>query len=312
MGYGVSWNHYTPYRALEDFESSVATDKARFLLPATWMTFTVDNREGRDVKRFLFSLLDKSPSAQQVWTDHCGFVLTKRVEMSHRDNEADVLTSTHAVAISSKIGKLLTPEQVLQQFGIAGATTAVVVEVPPGKWREFTIFLGHYNDQPLLNTGKGKLYLTRYYDSIHSVVRAAIQTYPAARRRAEAYLAEVQGWDTNDYRRFLFGHALASYMFNTRFFLRDDGQYLWSVIEGEYDYINTFDLVIDQVFLELGMHPWTVRNELDLYASNFHYVDKIKTPDTASKVFDGGLALNHDMGSAFSYKTPEQVALPYP
>ena len=109
----------------------------------------------------------------------------------------------------------------------------------------------------------------------------------------------MKGWGTNEYRQFLFGHALASYMFNTRLFLGKDGKYMWSVIEGEYDYINTFDLVVDQVFLELEMHPWTVKNELDLYASNFYYRDKIKVPNSDGKVYDGGLVFHHDMGSGF-------------
>jgi hypothetical protein len=312
MGYGVSWRHYTPYWKLEDIDHSSAADTARFLLPATWMTFTVDNREGREEKIFLFSLLDKSPAKQQIWGDHHGFVLAKQVTMSPQEGGINVLNSMHGVALPVKTGKLLTQDEARQKFGIAGATTAIEVAVPPGQRREFTVILGHFNDQPLLNLGNAKLYLTKYYSSIDAVMHTAIAAYPEAKKRSEAYAAEVQGWGTNEYRQFLFGHALASYMFNTRLFLGEDGKYLWSVIEGEYDYINTFDLVVDQVFIELAMHPWTVRNELDLYASNFHYVDKIKVPDTDSKIYDGGLAFNHDMGGAFSYKTPEQAALPYP
>ena len=318
MGYGISWRHYSPYWKLDDIDHATEADKARFLLPATWITFTVDNLRGHEEKTLLFSLLDKSPTSQQTWGTHHGFVLSKEVEMAPHEGDIGVLSSKHAIAVPAKLGKLLTVDEVRKQFGIADATTAVAVEVPPRQRREWTIVLGHYNDQPLVNLGNAKLYLTKYYRSINAVMEAAIRAYPAAKERSEAYLAEVKGWDTNDYRRFLFGHALASYMFNTRLFLRDDGQYLWSVIEGEYDYINTFDLVVDQVFLELAMHPWTVRNELDLYASNFHYVDKISVPDTKpipdvnSSVYDGGLTFNHDMGSAFSYKTSEQAALPYP
>jgi hypothetical protein len=56
-----------------------------------------------------------------------------------------------------------------------------------------------------------------------------------------------------------------------------------------------------------------VRNELDLYATRFHYLDKIKNPElTDAPVYDGGVGFNHDMGGGFDYKTPEQAALPYP
>jgi hypothetical protein len=313
MGHGVSWVHCTPYWPLHDIDHAPQEDVARFLLPATWMTFEVDNRNGTAVKSFLFSLLDPSPSAQHTWGDHHGFIVSKKVEMSPHEGEINVLNTTHAVAVPAKIGKLLSADQVRQKFGIEGAQTAIEVDVPRGERREFTVVLAHYNDQPLVNLGQAKLYLTKFYSSIDPVVQTAIHAYPAARRQSETYQAEVKSWGLNDYRQFLYGHALASYMFNTRLFLQQDGQFLWSIIEGEYDYINTFDLVVDQVFLELAMHPWTVRNELDLYATKFHYVDKIRNPEIEPpSVYDGGLGFNHDMGGGFDYKTPEETALPYP
>jgi hypothetical protein len=313
MGHGVSWVHYTPYWPLQDIDHAPPAEVGRFLLPATWMTFELDNRSGTEVKSLLFSLLDPSPSAQHTWGDHHGFVVSKQVEMSPHEGEINVLNTTHAVAVPAKTSKLLSADQVRQKFGIDGAGTAIEVEVLPGQRREFTATLAHYDDQPLVNLGQAKLYLTKFYSSINSVVEAAIRSYPAARRRSEEYQAEVKSWGLNEYRQFLYGHALASYMFNTRLFLQQDGQYLWSIIEGEYDYINTFDLVVDQVFFELAIHPWTVRNELDLYATKFHYIDKIRNPEIEPpSVYDGGLGFNHDMGGGFDYKTPEQTALPYP
>jgi hypothetical protein len=313
MGHGVSWRHYTPYWKLDNIDTAAAADIQRFLLPATWMSFRIDNRQGAATKSFLFSLLDKSPSSRHSWGSYQGFVLSKQVPMSPHEGEIDVLNTTHAVAAPTKAGKLLSADETQRKYGVAGAGTAIEVEVPKGEIREFTLVLAHYNDQPLVNLGNAKLYLTKYHSSIDSVVASAVRSYPAAKQRSEAYQAEVKAWGMNEYRQFLYGHALASYMFNTRLFLEDNGQYLWSIIEGEYDYINTFDLVIDQAFFELEMHPWTVRNELDLYATHFHYVDKIKNPELANaQVYDGGLGFNHDMGGGFDYKTPEQAALPYP
>lgn len=312
MGYGVSWKHYTPYWKLDNLERARPADVARFLLPATWMSFDVDNTGRREPKTFIFSLLDSAPAKEQRWGDHHGYVLSKQVQISPKEGEINELNTQHSVALPARAGQLITAEEVRKKYGVAGATTAIEVEVPPGQRREFTIVLGHFNDQPLVKFGAASLYLTKFYASIHAVMEAAIPSYTTAKQCAERYQAEVKGWGTNEYRQFLFGHALASYMFNTRLFLGKDEQYLWSVIEGEYDYINTFDLVVDQVFLELEMHPWTVRNELDLYASNFYYRDRIKVPDSDAQVYDGGLTFHHDMGSGFSYKTPEQVTLPYP
>lgn len=312
MGNGLSWRHYTPYWPLKEIETASDADIARFVLPATWMTFTVDNRRGKSAKLALFSLLDPSPSTSRTWGGQHGFEIAKTVTMSPKENDVDAITSTHAVSLPAGVGALLSAADVLKKYGLKDATSAFEVSVPAGQRAEFTITISHHNDQPLLNIAKAKLYLAKYYATVGDVVQAAAKLYPAARQRAEAYRAEVHGWKLNPYREFLYSHALASFMFNTRLFLGSDRQYLWSVIEGEYDYINTFDLVIDHAFFELDMHPWTVRNELDLFADRFNFVDFVKSTSGEGPIYVGGTAYHHDMGSAFSFKTPEQIGLPYP
>jgi hypothetical protein len=49
------------------------------------------------------------------------------------------------------------------------------------------------------------------------------------------------------------------------------------VYEGEYRMMNTFDLTVDHLFLELAWHPWTVRNTLDLFADRYAYTDSLHT-----------------------------------
>jgi hypothetical protein len=69
MGNGLSWRHDTPYWPLKEIETASDAEIARFLLPATWMTFTIDNLGGKSTKSMLFSLLDPSPSSARVWGD---------------------------------------------------------------------------------------------------------------------------------------------------------------------------------------------------------------------------------------------------
>ena len=74
---------------------------------------------------------------------------------------------------------------------------------------------------------------------------------------------------------------------------------MWVVQEGEYGYANTFDLTIDHIFFELAMHPWTVRNELDLFQRYFSYMDEVRYP-TSATLFPGGIGFTHDMGSGLT------------
>ena len=107
MGYGVSWKHYTPYWKLENLERAHPAEVARFLLPATWMRFVVDNREGRESKTFIFSLLDPSPAKEHTWGDHHGYVVSKQVQMSPKEGEINELNTQHGVALPASAGKLI-------------------------------------------------------------------------------------------------------------------------------------------------------------------------------------------------------------
>ena len=310
-GLGVSWTHYTPYWQLPEIDKASAPEMARFLLPATWMTFRIDNSKGAETKSMLFSLLDKSPSKQAIVGTHHGFIIAKKA-ITVDGGITTGVNSIHAITVPQNIGKLLNTDQARIKYGVGGAVTPVEVEVQPGKTLEFTLIVSHFNDQSFGQPGGGKLYLTKFFPSIESVVLAAIQSSTAAIQRAQDYRSEVETWGLNDYRKFLYAHALASYMFNTRLFVNADGDIIWNVLEGEYNFINTFDLTVDQVFLELAMLPWTVRNELDLFAARYHFIDQLEKAKSGEPPQPGGLTFNHDMGIAFEYKTPDEIAHPSP
>ena len=310
-GLGVSWTHCTPYWRLPEIDKASRAEMARFLLPATWMTFKIDNSKGAETKSMLFSLLDKSPSKQAIIGTHHGFLVQKEA-VTVDGGISTVVKTTHGITLRRGIGKLLSAEQAREKYGVGGAVTPVEVEVSPGKAIEFTLIVSHFNDQALGQPDGSKLYLTKFFPLIESVVLAAIRSSTAAIQRAKDYQAEVETWGLNDYRKFLYGHALASYMFNTRLFVTDEGDPLWNILEGEYNFINTFDLTVDQVFMELAMHPWTVRNELDLFATRYHYTDQLEKVTSGELPQPGGLTFNHDMGIAFEYKTPQQIASPNP
>jgi hypothetical protein len=60
--------------------------------------------------------------------------------------------------------------------------------------------------------------------------------------------------------------------------------------------INTLDLTIDQLFFEMEMNPWTVRNELDWFLRRYSYTDTVRFPGDATE-YPGGITFTHDMGN---------------
>jgi xylan 1,4-beta-xylosidase len=67
--------------------------------------------------------------------------------------------------------------------------------------------------------------------------------------------------------------------------------------------MNTADLMADQLFFELRMNPWTVRNELDLFSERYSYRDTVRFPDDATQ-HPGGIAFTHDVGVANVFSRP--------
>jgi hypothetical protein len=134
------------------------------------------------------------------------------------------------------------------------------------------------------------------------VARYALANHADIRRRARQSNRLVASKKLNDAQRFQLIHAIRSYYGSTQ--LLDDGERpVWIVNEGEYRMMNTFDLTVDQLFYEMKMNPWTVRNELDLFTSRYSYTDRLHLPGGGND-YAGGLSFTHDMGCRNHFSRP--------
>ncbi|MBO9599722.1 MAG: beta-xylosidase, partial [Cohnella sp.] len=104
--------------------------------------------------------------------------------------------------------------------------------------------------------------------------------------------------------KFMTRHSIRSYYGSTQMLVDSNDKPLWVVHEGEYRMMNTFDLTVDQLFYELKMNPWTVRNVLDLYSERYSYRDTVRFPKDATE-YPGGISFTHDMGVGNIFSRPE-------
>ena len=104
---GVSWVHYTPVWPMKDWDTATLEEKRRFVLPVTWMRFTIDNRAGARETQLLFSLQQAAQRAQGL----PGF-------------DGYVVDQNSTIAVKSGDAELLTADQVKEAFGLDGATSA--------------------------------------------------------------------------------------------------------------------------------------------------------------------------------------------
>jgi len=289
---GVSWTHYTPVWAMKDWDKASDEERRRFALPVTWMQYRIDNRSGKDETQLLFSLQQPAERAKG-WIGFDGYVID----------------STTSIAVKTGDAELLSPEQAKNSFAVDGATSAFCVHVPAGAQKEITFYIAQYKHG---NTGQLEGHALRLmcdalYSDINYILRTAQTALPSVINRCKEVDKRLADCGQDEERRFLAAHALHSYQFNSILQTTDKKEPVWAIEEGECGYANTFDLTVDQVFYELAMHPWTVRNELDNFSKIFSYTDELTLPGQEQR-FPGGIGFCHDMGRNVGFSTREKGA----
>jgi hypothetical protein len=175
--------------------------------------------------------------------------------------------------------------------GGSGEAAALYWEVPAGARATRRIAIAFWHGGKVA-AGPGlscAYWYTRLFRGLDDVAAYALRHFDRLAREHAAAAEPITALP--EPRRFQLAHAIRSYYGNTALLAVGDRP-LWTVMEGEFMFVNTLDLVADQVFFELRQSPWTVRNVLDGFLERYSFED------------DRGLAFTHDMGSFPSFAAP--------
>ncbi|MDX6765248.1 MAG: glycoside hydrolase family 52 protein [Candidatus Methylacidiphilales bacterium] len=267
--------------------------------PALAVEITVDNRQGRKPRRCFFGFQSNDPMRH----------------MRRLDDTAPFpgLACGLTTAIASNTpgvwsAQAFTCEQILagahdfnRGWGL-GRVGLLVGTTPAGKTRTFR-FAVCFHRAGIVTTGMPASYhYYRFFKDLESVASYALKNFPALKNRGAAFNRRFLKSKLSPERKFMLAQALHSYYGSTQF-LDIGKESMWIVNEGEYRMINTFDLTVDQLFLEMEFHPWTVANELDWFTKRYAYRDKVRLPGS-EREFPGGLSFAHDMGMANHFSVP--------
>jgi xylan 1,4-beta-xylosidase len=290
----------SPVRPLPDpaqeSESAALRDA---LLPAVFVELTIDNRayhrprracfgyEGTELTSAMRSLQDSDPQL---------------VGIAQGQSTAIVALDQGPFAAQGlSIGAILGAQHPINWRTGLGTCAALLVDVPAGTLATYRFAVCFHRAEPATTGIEARYFYTRFFPTL-----AAVATY--ANEHSERLLAACRDDDTRFAKanlsadqRFMLNHAIRSYYGSSQ--LLDHNGPLWVVNEGEYRMINTFDLVVDQLFFELRMHPWAVRNILDQYAARYSYDDEVRLPGSLT-TYPGGISFTHDMGVANNFSRP--------
>jgi hypothetical protein len=188
-------------------------------------------------------------------------------------------------------------------FGIGGVGL-LVCRAKAGKKQTFRFAVCFHRAGQATTGLNTRYHYTRHFPDIEAVAAYALKNFSALKKRGDAFDKKLAKAKLGEARSFMLAQAVHSYYGSTQF-LECEGKPLWAVNEGEYRMLNTLDLTIDQLFFEMEMNPWTVRNELDWFLSRYSYTDTVRFPGDATE-HPGGITFTHDMGITNHFSPPQR------
>ncbi len=281
---GLAFTHFTPAWSMPEINTASLTDKKRFFLPATWMTFTVTNNTGA-AEDFYFGLPAAATPTSFANGAYQGFAL----------GEA-------ALAVQSGSCDLLSGSSLTAALNGVSTGFAFHLGVPAGQTKSLTVVVAYYRSTVVDTRINAAYYYTKLFSSMDNVIDSAFAEFPDAQARCQQLANAMQNAGLNPYRQFLASDALHSYQCNTVYLVDPTNGVYWREVEGAYGNINTCDLMVDHAFYSVEMHPWALRNVLDTFSGaanagvGYTFTHALYNETTGAQVSANGFSFQHEMG----------------
>lgn len=297
----LTFTLYSPFGPVPEPGKAEEEELKFALLPAVLAEITIDNTKGLHTRKAFFGFQKNDP-----------YTAIRRISDTTGGELCGIAQGRH-IAIAAKDprvreGGYFSLEGILQpkveenlRFGL-GSVGALLMDVQPGEKAVFRFALCFYRGGIVTTGIDAAYYYTRYYSNIEEVAGYALEHFEKKLEVTRLANQLIHSASLSGDQQFMLAHAIRSYYGSTEL-LDHDGEPLWIVNEGEYRMMNTFDLTVDQLFYELRMNPWTVKNELDLFIQRYSYTDTVRFPGE-KREYPGGISFTHDMGVANSFSRP--------
>ncbi len=295
----LEFSVFSPVEAVPDPAKAKRADLMRVLRPSVLAELTFDNRKGKEVRRVFFGYAPFGGNDAVRRIDSGGGVCGVGQGGS---------TAIFTDCADAKTATAFTLTDILQEtfefnYGFAlGNVGLVMADVPAGERRTLRFAICFYRGGVVTTGLATRYFYSRYFDGIEAVGRYSLKNFDQIRAKAVASEQLIATGHLSAEQRFQLVHAIRSYYGSTQL-LEYDGAPLWVVNEGEYRMMNTFDLTVDQVFYEMRLNPWIVRNVLDQFVERYSYTDRVHSPG-GENVHPGGISFTHDMGQRNHFSPP--------
>lgn len=297
----LSFTIYSPVCSVPDPENSKQEDMKKALAPAVYIDITIDNSKSNKTRRgFLgFNGIDRYSSMRRFDDvsegKYVGIGQGRHIGIVSKNKDVkSAIGFTLERILTQKIGENWT-------FGL-GTVGSLIMDVPAGEKRTYSFAACFYRDGYVTTALDTIYYYRNFFKDIESVAKYTLNNYDELVENCIKSNSMIDNSTLSAEQKFMLIHSIRSYYGNTEF-LQLDGKPFWIVNEGEYRMMNTFDLTVDQLFYEMKMNPWSVKNELDMFSKRYSYYDNVRFPGD-NKEYPGGISFTHDMGVTNTLSRP--------
>ena len=262
-------------------------------VPSLPVEVTVDNRESKKPRRFFFGFQGSDPyRGLRRMDETAGFVGVANGSLFGVASDSPGVVSAQGFSVE----EILSEADPFNYGFLIGSVGLLIATIPAQKKATINFAACFYRGGNATSGLESRYHYTRHFRSLEAVAEYTFDHFSVLKSRGSKFEKSFASAKLTPARRFMLSQAIHSYYASTEL-LEVGGSPMWIVNEGEYRMINTFDLTVDQLFFEMKLNPWTVRNELDWFVKRYSYTDKVVFPG-GSKEHPGGLSFTHDMGVA--------------
>ncbi|OMF21157.1 beta-xylosidase [Paenibacillus sp. FSL H8-0548] len=295
----LSFRIITQVRSVPDPAIASEAELKDTLIPAVFAELTVDNRRSDQKRRAFFGFQGNDPySSMRRIVETSGIVgIGQGRHLAIVSDDPTVVAAQHF-----SMEDILTAE--LKEnwtFGL-GPIGTLLMDTEAGEIKTYRFAICFYRGGYVTTGIDASYFYTRYFSNVESVAEYALANFDRLTAGAVQAGAMTELDSLSDDQKFMLNHSIRSYYGSTQL-LDFENQPFWIVNEGEYRMMNTFDLTVDQLFYELKMNPWTVKNELDMFVKRYSYEDTVRKPGDSTE-YAGGISFTHDMGVANAVSRP--------
>jgi hypothetical protein len=285
---------YSAPKSVPDPAEARKNDLRAALVPAVFVEMTLDNTRGTRDRKVFFGYEGSQPGYN-----------TRRLDDVSRGRFCGVGQGPVTAIVSASPGVFsgcgFTLDQCLEPdraenlaFGLGGVGVLQAV-VPAGRKKAFRFAVCFYRDGTVTSGMPTRYYYTTLFSSIEDVAAYALDHWKEQRTLALEADRSLRRSRLSPAQKFQLAHAVRSYYGATEFLITAKGKPFWTVNEGEYRMLNTFDLTVDHLYFELDRNPWVVRDQLDWFVRRYSYTDTVRLPGDPTE-YPGGISFAHDMG----------------